>query len=78
MKFYITEKNIGDDTTRGQAEKVIELLKDKGWDVEYGMGKNKPTDISEFGREEKIYQAFADDFMICISQLESDIQREKQ
>jgi hypothetical protein len=78
MKFYIAEKNIGDDITKEQAKKLIELLKDKGWDVEYGMGKNKPTNISEFGREEQIYQAFADDFMTCISQLESSFQREEQ
>lgn len=70
MKFYISEKNIGDDVTRSQAEKVIEMLKQKGWDVAYGMKKNKPTDISEFGQEDKIYQSFADDFMTCIAQLE--------
>ena len=78
MKFYIVERNIGDDTTREQAEKVIELLKEKGWDVEYGMGKNKPTDISEFGREDAIYQEFADDFMTCIAELEGEIQGENQ
>ena len=78
MKFYIVEKNIGDDTTREQVEKVIELLRGKGWDVEYGMGKNKHTDISEFGREDAIYQNFADDFMACIAELESETQSEKQ
>ncbi len=76
MKFYIVEKNIGDDVTRKQTEKVIEMLQERGWDVEYGMGKNKPTDISEFGREDTIYQGFADDFMACIAELESDIQRD--
>ena len=70
MKFYIADGNIGDDATKEQAEQVIALLKEKGWDVEYGVGKNKPTDISEFGQEERIYQAFADDFMACIARLE--------
>lgn len=69
MKFFITEQNIGPDATREQTDKVIEMLKAKGWDVEYGMGKNTPTDISEFGQEEKIFGTFADDFMTCIDQL---------
>ncbi len=76
MKFYIVEKNIGDDVTRQQTEKVIDMLQERGWDVEYGMGKNKPTDISEFGREDTIYQNFVDDFMTCITEVENDNQRE--
>jgi hypothetical protein len=52
---------------------LIELLKKKGWDVEYGSGRNVATDVSEFGQEEKMQDSFADDFMICISQLENDM-----
>ena len=70
MKFYIAEGNLGGDATKEQAEKVIEMLKAKGWDVEYGVKKNVATDISEFGREESIQDAFADDFMACISELD--------
>ena len=70
MKFYIAEENIGPDTTKEQVETVIKMLKEKGWDVEYGIGKNKPTDISEFGREDKIFEAFADEFMRCVEQME--------
>ena len=70
MKFYIAEQNIGDDATKEQAEKVIGMLKEKGWDVEYGIKRNVATDISEFGKEESIQDAFANDFMACISQLE--------
>ena len=69
MKFYIAEGNIGSDATKEQAEKVIALLKSKGWDVEYGVGKNKATDVSEFGREEKITDDFTDDFMTCLTVL---------
>jgi hypothetical protein len=29
MKFFIAEQNIGDDATKEQAEKLIELLKKK-------------------------------------------------
>ena len=54
MKFFIAEGNIGSDATKEQAEKVIEVLKTKGWDVEYGAGNNKATDVSDFGQEEKI------------------------
>ncbi len=71
MKFYITEKNMGGDTTKEQAEQVIEMLKEKGWDVQYGFGRNKTTDVSEFGREEAIQDAFAQDFMNCIALIES-------
>jgi len=31
------------------------------------------TDVSEFGQEEKIQEAFADDFMLCIAQMEDDM-----
>ena len=71
MKFYLAEKNIGQDATKAQVEKVIELLKEKGWDVEYGLGKNKPTEISEFGREEQVIDAFSDDFIHCVEQIEA-------
>lgn len=71
MKFFIAEQNIGDDATKEQAEKLIEMLKSKGWDVEYGVKRNKATDISEFGKEEEIQSKFADDFMACLSQMEA-------
>ena len=70
MKFYVAEQNIGGDATKEQAEKLIELLKAKGWDVEYGIAKNVATDISEFGQEERMQDAFADDFMLCLSIME--------
>jgi len=70
MKFYIAEGNLGGDATKEQAEKVIEMLKAKGWDVEYGIKRNEATDVSEFGQEESILDAFTNDFMACISQLE--------
>ncbi|UCD32387.1 MAG: hypothetical protein JSV38_00315 [Desulfobacterales bacterium] len=70
MKFYIAEGNLGGGATKEQAQKVIEMLKAKGWDVAYGVKKNVATDISEFGREESIQDAFANDFMACISELE--------
>ena len=70
MKFFIAEQNLGADATKEQAEQLIKLLKEKGWDVEYGIGKNMAIDISEFGQEEKIQDKFADDFMSCLSQME--------
>ena len=70
MKFFIAEQNIGDDATKEQALKVIELLKTKGWDVQYGIGKNVAIDVSEFGQEEQIQDRFANDFMDCIAQIE--------
>ena len=71
MKFFLAEQNIGDDATKEQAEKLIEMLKARGWDVEYGVKRNVATDVSEFGREESIQSKFADDFMDCIAQMES-------
>ena len=70
MKFFIAEQNIGSDATKEQAEKLIEMLKAKGWDVEYGAKRNKATDISEFGKEEEIQSRFADDFMACLARME--------
>lgn len=70
MKFFLAEQNLGADATKEQAEQLIKLLKEKGWDVEYGIGKNVATDISEFGQEEKIQDKFADDFMSFLSQME--------
>jgi hypothetical protein len=71
MKFFIAEQNIGDGATKEQAEKLIKMLKAKGWDVEYGIKRNKAIDVSEFGKEEEIQSRFADDFMECISQMEA-------
>ncbi len=70
MKFFIAEQNLGADATKEQAEQLIKLLKEKGWDVEYGIGRNVATDVSEFGQEEKIQDKFADDFMSCLSKME--------
>lgn len=70
MKFFIAEQNMGGDITRKQAEQVIEMLRKKGWDVDYGAGKNRATDVSEFGREEAIQDAFSQEFMNCIALIE--------
>ena len=72
MKFFIVEKNIGDDATKEQTEQLIEMLKAKGWDVEYGVKRNVATDVSEFGQEETIQSKFADDFMACLAQMEGE------
>ncbi|MFC1515293.1 hypothetical protein ACFL7E_00885 [Thermodesulfobacteriota bacterium] len=69
MKFFIAEGNIGSDATKEQAEKVIEVLKTKGWDVDYGVEKNKATDVSEFGKEEELLDKFTEDFMTCLAVL---------
>lgn len=70
MKFFIAEQNLGGDATKEQALKLIEMLRNKGWDVEYGVRRNVATDVSEFGREESIQDRFADDFMNCLAILE--------
>lgn len=72
MKFFIAEQNLGGDATKEQALRVIELLKAKGWDVDYGVGKNVATEVVEFGQEEQIQNRFADDFMECIAQVEQE------
>ena len=70
MKFYIAEGNLGSDATKEQAEQLIEILKTKGWDVEYGVKRNVATDVSEFGQEDRIQDDFANDFMECLAQME--------
>ncbi|NNK84045.1 MAG: hypothetical protein HKO91_00650 [Desulfobacterales bacterium] len=69
MKFFIVEGNIGNNATKEQTLELIELLKKEGWDVEYGKGKNKPADISEFGQEESITDSFSNAFMAGIAKL---------
>ncbi|CAN2042258.1 conserved hypothetical protein [Candidatus Magnetomoraceae bacterium gMMP-15] len=65
MKFFLGEKNLGNDATREQVDKVIEMLKEKAWNVEYGLKANQaePDDV---GKEEEIQDAFADDFIVCL------------
>ena len=70
MKFYIAEGNLGSDATKEQAEQLIEILKTKGWDVEYGVKRNVATEVSEFGQEDRIQDDFANDFMECLTQME--------
>jgi len=72
MKFFIAKQNLGSDATKEQAEKVIELLRAKGWDVAYGVGRNVATEVSEFGKEDAIQDKFADDFMNCIALIEEN------
>jgi hypothetical protein len=71
MIFLIAEGNLGSGATREQVDAVIQKLKDRGWHVEYGAGNNKAEDISEFGREQILLDAFSDDFMMCLNELES-------
>ena len=72
MKFFIAEGNLGGEVSREQVDRLIALLKEKGWDVEYGAAQNRATDVSEFGREEAIQDAFADDFMACLVEIDAD------
>jgi hypothetical protein len=69
MKFYLAEGNVGKGTTREQVDNVIKLLKSRGWDVEYGVERNKAENVSEFGREEEIQDEFSKDFMKCVEVL---------
>lgn len=71
MKFYLAEGNLSGGATRQQTDRLIQMLQEKGWDVEYGIGRNKATDISEFGQEEAIQENFARDFMDCLARIES-------
>ena len=70
MKFFLAEGNLGGGVTREQVDAVIQKLKDRGWHVEYGIGNNKAEDISEFGQEQTLLDAFSDDFMMCLDELE--------
>ena len=71
MKFFIAEGNLGGQASRAQVDQLIQMLRNKGWDVEYGAARNRATDISEFGHEEKIQDDFAKDFMECLAQIDT-------
>ena len=70
MKFFLSEKNLGGEATKKQTLAVIEMLVQKGWDVEYGEKENTVSDPSERGQEEKLMDAFTDDFLQCLAQVE--------
>jgi hypothetical protein len=70
MKFYLGEKNIGNEATKTQVDQVIDYLKNKGWDVSYGTQENTPETDDEKMRQRELEEAFADDFMACLDALE--------
>ena len=70
MKFFLAEADLGKNATRQKVDQLITLLRKKGWDVGYGLAKNRATDISEFGQEERLQSLFADDFMSCLAEIE--------
>ena len=70
MKFFLSEKNLGTESTKEQTLQVIKLLVQKGWDVEYGQKANEVTDQSELGQEEKLMDAFTEDFLSCLEQID--------
>jgi len=69
MKFYLGEKNIGNEATKEQVDQVINFLKNKGWDVSYGTKENIPESDDEKVRQRELEDAFADDFMACLDDL---------
>jgi hypothetical protein len=71
MKFFLSERNLGPDATKKLTLTVIEMLVQKGWDVEYGEKANQVTDPSEQGQEQKLMDAFTNDFLQCLEQVES-------
>lgn len=70
MKFFLSEKNLGTDASKKQTLAVIELLVRKGWDVEYGEKANQVTDPAEHAKAQELMDAFTEDFMRCIEQIE--------
>jgi hypothetical protein len=75
MKFFLSEKNLGTESTREQALAVIDMLVQKGWDVAYGERANELTDPSEQGQTEQIMDAFTEDFLLCLEKVESQPDR---
>jgi len=69
MKFYLGEKNIGNEATKDQVDQVIAFLKNKGWDVSYGTKENTPESDDEKNRQSELEDAFADDFIACLDTL---------
>jgi hypothetical protein len=67
MKFYLGEKNIGNEATKDQVDQVISCLKNKGWDVSYGTKENSLKSDDEKIKQKELEDAFADDFMTCLN-----------
>ena len=57
-KFYVDETNLGSEATQAQAEQVISILQDQGWDVEYGSSiNNSATEAEKIDFDTAFYQA---------------------
>jgi hypothetical protein len=69
MKFYLGEKNIGNEATKDQVDKVITYLKNKGWNISYGTKENALESDDEKIQQRELEDAFADDFMTCLNTL---------
>ena len=72
MKFFLSEKNLGTDSTKKQTLRVIEMLVQRGWDVAYGEKANQVTDPSEQGQAEKLMDAFTEDFIKVLEQVDGE------
>ena len=68
MKFFIAEKNIGQDATKEDVDQLIKMLTEKGWDVEYGLKENIADGSEDFN---ELQDRFSDDFIECIEKIEN-------
>jgi len=68
MKFFIAEKNIGNNVTKEQVEIIIKKLQDKGWEVEYGLKENIVNENIDTNQINEIQDDFANDFITVIEE----------
>ena len=43
-RFWITEEHLGPTATEEEARRMVDLLRERGYDVRYGAGKPGPND----------------------------------
>jgi len=64
MTYFINEEMVGNEATREDAKKMVELLSDRGYDVEYGQS------ITQTGFDDDGQPVIDDtDWDDCLSQL---------
>ena len=54
MTIRINEEHLGDLATQEQAERMVEILSDKGYDVAYGHGGESPNNVKDKDWEEAL------------------------
>ena len=70
QEVLITEEHLGGDATRENTDRMIDLLRERGWNVRYGASKPGPQFTTDLGDVDHDAQSdFDSDWNECLSLL---------